>query len=831
MDWSQYLYLAGIGVAAVALLAVVARLVPLLCTPCQARHRIPGELLVLLLIVLLGVLAIYWRCLFGDLRFGYWDLGSDTLEQYVPYYVDMINDLKAGTWGAWDFHYGLGVSFMAYDTWAYDPFNLITIPLALLWGTDRLGCILALVQAVKITLAALIFDHVLTFYCRLPLSRVLGGSLCGFGGWLILWGQHYWLGTVYISALLLMLSVELLMERWTAPRFLALAAITAASILMGVYSGFMSLLFAALYALLRAVHVSGCRSFGAYLRFIGPLVLSVVCGILAAGIMIVPYANLILNESSRVTNSDGMSSGQRIALYLTSFNPVQWLPLIMSRILGNSLIVSGDMFPQDVAPYSEAQSYLMNSYEFIMVGAGGTSLILVSQSVAATVRKGPWRDRILVLVVCTLVILFCTNDFLPALFSAFTLKFRASFTVGIVLCLASATGMDSILTDKRLYWPEFLVACFVTFATLAWSLTNTMNGRPDCLLFLAATVIVTFCLALGPGRKQKSPRIAVALLCGAIIAMPVVDGFFSTNLRGIANSQNFTASTDADENTRAALSYLRETDSGFYRIGKTYSEWSRLNDSLVQGYSGISSYNSLTDSDVIEFYRKEWPGVIPGVVAYQDYAANPYERNQCGVLGVRYILTRDQTDVPWLELMRQFGDVYVYRNVDEPSLLCTSSQPIAESVADGLSLEERQTILATSLVVPDEVASVSSAGAQTADSQKLTYSPVQLSSNSTLASNVEVASDCVALLAVPHTSGWTVTVDNSAVDTFRADYGFIGFRLSAGQHTLRASYSPAGLPAGIALTVLGIAFACLLCLRQKVAGARVTASGAHFKTQ
>ena len=811
MDWSNYLYLIGILIAGVALVALATRMAPRLMEP-SPRHRRPAELLMLGAIVLLGALAIYWQCLFGPLRFGYWDLGSDTLEQYVPYYIDMINSIKAGTWGVWDFHYGLGATFMAFDTWAYDPFNLITIPLTLLLGTARLGRILALVQVVKILLAAFVFDHVLTFYCKLPLSRMVGGALCGLGGWLLLWGQHYWLGTVYISALLLMLLVELLMERWTAPRFLGLAAVTAASILMGVYSGFMSLLFAAMYALLRAVHVSECKSFGGYLRFIGPMVLSVVSGILAAGIMIVPYANLILNESSRVTNSNGMSFGQRIALYLTSFNPASWLPLILSRILGNSLIVSGDVFPQSVVPYSDSQAYLMNSYEFLMVGVGGGSLILASQSVADVVRKGTWRDRILVLAACALVVLFCINDFLPALFSAFDLKFRASFTVGIVTCIASAAGLDCILTRNRLYWPELLVACALTLGTLTWSLVSTVNGRIDGVFFLAATLLAIACLVTGPGRKGQLSNVAVALLCAAIVAMPVVDGFFCTNLRGIATNQNFTASTEADSDTAEALTYLRETDDGFYRVGKVYSDWSRFNDSLVQGYFGVSAYNSLTDSDVIEFYRKEWPGVISGIAAYQDYSANVFAQSPSNVVGVKYILTKAEADVPWLELTKRCGTVYVYRNTAEPGIISTSTNLMAESTADALSEEERQAALATSIVVPDAVLEGISPDLIPHESEPLSQSQAALEGNSRLTATVNAGGTCVALLAVPHTSGWSVTVDGNSVETFRADYGFIGFELPEGTHQIAATYRPTGVLAGAIVSVAGIFLAFASCI-------------------
>lgn len=817
MNWSNYLYLVGIALAALGLLGLATRSVPRLVEAHDTHKRPASELLLLGAVMVLGALTIYWNCLFGGSLFGYTDVGSDTLQQYVPYYLDLIRSLGNGTLGPWDSTYGLGASFMAYWTWIADPFNLVTVPLTLLLGTAQLGRVLALVQALKIVLSGYLFDHLLTYYCRAPLSRILGGSLFAFGGWLILWGQHYWLGAVYVAAVLMVLLVELLMERWTAPRFVGLALASLGSIMMGVYSGFMVLLFAAIYAIIRAVHVSQCRSLGEFMRFFGRLALPVVCGILMSCVLIVPYANLILNETSRVTNAGGMTTSQRIVGRLTGFVPLQWVPLIASRLLGNGLVYTGDVFNRYVESSPDSLSYLLNSYEFLMVGAGGAVLMLGSQCLAAVFSKGSRRDRALVAITLALVILFCVNEFLPALFSALDLKYRASFALVFPLCIASAVGWEEVVTKHTLHKPALLISAGITFVIIVWSLATTVDGRLVSLFYLLATVVFLagfWCLGRDKGTRAKGATpLLVAVCCAAAIATSVIDGFFVTNSRGIATVGSFPASTDTDADTQAALAYLRSTDDGFYRVGKTYADWTTVDDSLIQGYSTVSAYNSVTDADVVEFYKKEWPELLGAGGATQDYALDPFEAAPSRLLGIRYVLSKEALGVPWLDLVQQFGSVYLYEDVREPSIASSSFIYEGESEANATSLEDRRSLLGGTVVVPDDVAS--SLQLSPFDPSAMgTEGPgeFRLTSGSSVEGTMDVLADSVVCLSIPHTSGWSVYVDGKKVDTFRADYGFIGFVLPAGSHHIEARYVPVGLKAGVTLSIAGLALCVTSCI-------------------
>lgn len=820
MNWSQYMYLAWVCLAGLILLALLVRLLPSLSAEGEERRRTAPEVALLLAAMVLGILAIYWNFLLGDARFGYWDLGSDTLEQYVPFYLELVRGVGSGSWGPWNFDYGLGASLLAFATWANDPFNLVTVPLTLVLGTSRLGIVLALVQALKVILSGLLFDHLLTFYCRAPLSRVFGSLLYAFGGWLILWGQHYWLGTVYVDAVLLALLVELLMERWTTPRFAGLMVATAATVLMSVYSGYMVLLFAAAYAIIRSIHVSEAQSPLQWLRFFLKLAAPVVCGLLVSCALVLPYGALITGETSRVTAAGGMSLSQRVVKYLTGFVPLRWLPLIMSRILGNSLVTTGDVFSQQAIPYDASQGYLMNSYEFIMAGVGGGAVLLVSQCLSHVRRECGTRDRVLVALTATLTVLFCVNNFLPALSSVFDLKFRGSFVLMFPMVIAASVGWEQVVTHHELGRPSLVAACAVVFASLAWSLLNTQNGRLVCVFFLLATTVGLVCLLLGRAGEGLGSRVAVAIACAAFVSMSVVDGFFATNLRTFATTETFPAASHKDDDTLQALAWIRQGDDGFYRIDKTYRDWTAYNDALVQGYHSASAYNSTTDSDVVTFYRQVWPAAATGgSAAHRSFINDPDEPVPATLVGIRYVLSKEPLSYSWLRLVHQSGSVYVYQNVQATSLLTLHGSTTDRETADALaSTKERQALLSTSMLAENtEGVDLSEQGDDPEYSSDIRQVGTQ-----TLSGTVKTSGAAYACLPVPYTAKWVVTVDGKEVPTFKADYGFVGFKLSAGSHTVTATYQLPLLPQGIACSCAGIVLGAFLCARgQRKVGAHM----------
>ena len=149
MDWSAYRFLVGILISCAGIVAILYHFAPLLLR--RTRKRDTVELVALGAIVVLGLAAIYFNFYRGKLAFAYLDVGNDTSEQYLPYYCNMLDRIRTGTFGPWNHEYGLETSFVSYQSWTLDPFNLLLLPFCLK-DNSHLALALVFAQSVKVLL-------------------------------------------------------------------------------------------------------------------------------------------------------------------------------------------------------------------------------------------------------------------------------------------------------------------------------------------------------------------------------------------------------------------------------------------------------------------------------------------------------------------------------------------------------------------------------------------------------------------------------------------------------------------------------------------------------
>lgn len=829
MNWHLYYHLGIVALLALGLLGVAVRLLPTLCAPSKRRTR--AEVALLCALVLLGLIAIYGNFYVERSYFAYGigDIGSDTIEQYVPFYFNLIGNVRDGSLSLWNFEYELGVNVQAMQSWVFDPFNLIVVPLGLLLGDAHVSLALVISQSIKLALSALLFDHLLTRLCETPLARILGSALYAFSGFMIMYGQHYWFGGAFPLFTLVMLMFELHLERPRAATFLGVTVSCAIALAWSFYVAFMILLFAALYLLLRIPVYLKRTTPKTYALAVGRCALPVVCGTLLAGVTLLPYLAFLLGETAR-TSSD-VSLAQRVVTKLVSFDNPDWVPAILSRTVGTGLLDTGAVLaPGLVSATPDIGFEGSFPYEFILLGYSAGVFVLLGQFLDWVGRECDRRDKTLVGVACALIVLYCFHQFLPTLFTAMVrLQFRSSFVIALPVCAAMAIGFEKRVLPGTVARGPLAISALLTLGVLAWSLLRTLNGRLVCLFYLLASCLIIAILALrsrprpasSPAEFTTAGRIALVVLVGALVSTSVVDGFFDTNLRGTVPAEAFPLSgkTSHDADTRAALAYLREQGDGLYRIEKTYSDWSPLNDSLIQHFASASAYNSTPDADVDEFYEKLWKESVSTWAVYsQGFKNAPDVPEIANLLGIKYVLSQGPLNLPWLESMAQFGNVYVYKNAGADSLLTLRGRVTAESEANALdSAAARRQLIASSVIVPDDVASALTDTLGTSPANVAASASLAKSDDAHLTGTVTSSSDAVACLAIPHTGTWEIRVDGTPVSTFRADYGFVGFELSAGTHEIEATYRPTGLIAGMVMTSIGFILValCIVLMRRQ----------------
>ena len=811
MNWSLYKYLALVALGGLAVLAFVWRQYPNL-SKASSKPKAP-ELVSLLLILAVGLVAIYWNQYTETVSFSYLDLGSDTRDQYVPYYLYLIDHIRTGTLSTWVFDYGLGTSILNCQSWTFDPFNLVLVPLALVLGTAHFSLALVLTQTVKVLITAFCFDRLLCRFCSLPISRILGTTLYALGGYSIVWGQHYWLGSVLPIATIAVLAFEALAERRTIPRQLSVVLVTFASMAWSVYVGFMLLLFIAIYMFLRILSQDEQPTVKAVASKVGRLAAPVVCGCLLSCITVIPYAYFLFEESSRIS-ADNSSALTRAGAALTTFVPWRWIPIALSRLLGTGLIDTGvEVVPSSLIPAAGGLDLGGSfTYEYLMLGFSVLIVILLLQFYSYIFSEGTRRTKRLVIAATVLIVLYCTNLFLPTLFNALVnLRYRSSFAIAIPICIAAPIGWERRVATGKPSRAGLVAGFVATGAILLWSLKSTLNGRLVCAFFILALLLSGAAFALF--RKESSRPALVMTLLALAFATSVADGFFTTNLRIINPIDTFplseatrsTALGTASDDTLKAVEWIRSADPSASRLDNTYGVWTPHCDGLVADYSSVNCYNSTLDSDIEEFYDKLWPEVLPDGrhdVQWLDlsYAGTS---QMLSLLGVRCVLAMAPVSEDFLNLVRTEGSVLVYEVTPKPAILSLYTSCVSETEADALpDATARRSAATSALIVPDGEVKTGDSGEgapSNAGAQDLTMDE----SKAQLTGTVSSDADAYACLAIPHTSGWSVTIDGQPVETFRADYGFIGFKVPAGQHEVAATYVPTGSTVGIACAIAG----------------------------
>lgn len=805
---SRYLYLLACLPLAGALLALLRAWYPELVRPADAPTR--RERALLALAVLLGAALVYGAFVWGDALFAYRDEGLDTVDLYVPFYLDLLDSVREGTLGAWNFDYGLGASAVSYQSWLLDPFNLVLVPLGLALGSANLGVALVLTQVLKIAVAGLLFDCLAARFCRTPLARVVGSLCYAFCGFTVLWGQHYWLGGLCALFALSLLALERLNDRATAPRFLAVAAVAAVCVGWSPYCGFMVLLCSAAYMLLRLLHLAGREARRARyvalrtLRLLAP----VLCGCLVACATLVPYALYLFGETARVAG-EGSSLAARAASFAGELVPPSWIPALLSRLLGDGLVTSGGAFPEGLVEATSSFPYV-NCYEFVSLGFGALSIVLLLQFAHWAATEASRRDRALVAAAALLVVLYLVNSFLPALLNIFSApKYRSSFALAVPVCLAMAVGWERRVQARRVALAPLALGVAASAAVLVWSLANTVDGAALCALDL-------LCVAAGGAlmllaRRPGDGRGVALGLCAVLAAGVLGDAFFVTNNRRSCTRLDFPGAGSAHvESTEAALDWVRAQDGSLYRVEKTYSDWGLFNDALVEGYHGVSCYNSTGDGDVAAYFSALWPSAVGGDGASVNYLDADEPLALSGEMGVRYLLSRERQPEPF-ELVATFGDVHVYRNDAARGMLTGRAAAVGESdVLAAPSAEERRALLDGATSVPDgELARVGGAAAGEPDARETIDARLRLEGGQVVSGTFEAAEDSVACLLVPYSEGWKVLVDGEEAETFRANLGFVGFVAPAGEHEITARYEVPGLGAGVAASLAGVAATAL----------------------
>lgn len=829
MRWENFGYLVPAAATALLLLVLLARLTPQLAKP--SKHRTPAELMALLVVTALGLAVIYWNFYTSKTFFVYniGDAGSDTTEQYFPFYLWLVDSVRNRSLSFWTWEFELGVPVQTFQSWLFDPFNLIVVPTTLLLGDAKLSVALTVSQSAKIALSAVLFDHLLTRYCETPLARLLGSVLYAFSGHTIMWGQHYWFGAALPLFAATILVFELFLEQPRPASFIRATAVVALELVWSAYVSYMILLATAIYLLFRIPLHLDRAGLVSYLGKVTMLFLPVVCGVLVAGASWVPYAVFLMHETARITGPSPI--GVRLLQGLLSFVKPDWIPALLSRMVGTGLLTTGMESSASFVPSAEGTGFVAAfGYEFPVMGYSAVVFLLLAQYYHWLIVDGDARTRRLALGATAVVLLYCVHRLLPSVFNMMVgVQYRSSFVLALPVCAAMAVGFEKRVLEGTVAKAPLLISALGTLGVLTWSLVHTLNGRLVCLFYLLAAVASVVVLFLVGGQQYRCQLVSLLIACA--FSSLVVDGLFVTSCRRMVEPDGVPHATGQLESSSVvrAITGLREQDDSFYRLDKTFPAWVPLNDSLLQHYAGASAYNSCPDADVDRFYHQLWEEAISGwAVCSQGFYNSPDHPEIASLLNLKYVLSLEELDWDWLTPVDRVDDLFVYENAGSPSLATLRRAVVSESAADALdSAAARRELLKDYVIVPDDVAA-SWEGEGTGDGAQ-TPAVFHAEGTMRIAGTIDAAERSVVCLSIPHTGTWTIRVDGEEVPTFRADYGFYGFVVERGAHQVEASYLPGGVAVGVDLSLVGIVgtAVCANATRRRNRGGHLATAASH----
>lgn len=608
---------------------------------------------ILILAMLAGCLYIFHTYLFGADLFVFGDNGSDTKEQYLMQYNTIVNHLRAGDFSFWDFNYGLGTNLFMLNL--ADPFLMLLYGAGALFGAEYLPYYLVYYHILKILLAGWICYRYLSCF---PLSERVKG-LCAliyaFCGYLLVWGQHYQFSTAVIFYPLVLWMAEKTLKNWRWGFGLSLAC--ALSVFSSLYLSYMTLLASGIYVCFRVLWMEegGVKK--------GVVRLFVTAGFMLLGVgmgcaMLLPSAAVIFGVTGRVESEGSFLS--RMASMVNFYEPEYYVTLL-GRFLSSSFQGNG-------ASWSGSNNY----YEAPNVYCTALLIILGFQYAAGfPSQKTSRRRKGIQIAAGILVLLLFALRIASAAFNGFAYPFsRHTFVVIPIFLLLMAFTLERIIREKKVSVPALILALALLCLGYAKGAlaAATPQLKRNLVILLAMALLMGISLLLHRRRRKQTG--AYLCLCFAVAASLFSDG-------ACVNQNRVTLRKDADsyfdqlygDSIQEAQAWLEERDPEFFRTEKMFNIGSLCMDSLAQGYSPISTYNSMMNSDVLEFAKMIWPGLLFVDDNHFYFQNVKQDTTKMTLLGVKYLLAREgDLKIPGFAMIQEFENLYVYENQDNASI-------------------------------------------------------------------------------------------------------------------------------------------------------------------
>lgn len=622
---------------------------------------------------------LFFDYIFGENLYVFVDIGGDSFNQYWPYLSFLSDMLHNGNFSFWNFEMGTGNSIFAVNMLLFDPFNILLI----FFNKYTLPYGLVYIAIAKIIVGGFFFQKYLTLLKpKQGFTNMVFAIFYAYNGFFVLWGQHYQFATfsVFIALILYTLERGLKNNQW-----LWFSIAIGFAIINSYYMLYMLSFYLGLYIILRffMLHSFNLKN---VVTYIGKFFSYYVLGIGLGAVLFLPSLHYVFSNPR-------IASGN---LKPPIFGDLNWQDSVAMflRLFSNESLGAANRFygPQ-------------NYYELIVLYSGLLAILVFTQYWTSFSKKNKYLTTIV-----GLFLVFCTISpfFVNALNGFSGTSYRWSFIIILFILFVAHQSLDieNLKLNNKVLLGTFIVitiglisSLLIAEFKLLWEPIHIEHTTK--VLTFAWIVLVCYSLLLVLRNKMS-----VETLKTCMLIVVIVDVFFTSyateNDRVRLQKSTVETGQYYFDGTAAAVDYLNSVDSTLYRIQKQYNSVF-LNDSVFQHYNGLKAYTSLNSAAYIKFLQTM---NIPFAVEQNSSSyinfINGFDSSYTlqSLFGVKYILSKEQAGIPpGYDLLKQVGDVYIYKNKNYLTFGYQYANAIDEASFELLTPEEKQQMLLQAVVI------------------------------------------------------------------------------------------------------------------------------------
>ncbi len=443
-------------------------------------------------------LILYRDFIFGDKLMFYTDVNSETYDSYLQYYTFCVEQIRSFSWEFLSFQIDTGQSPYPFINILADPFNIISAVLTVPFYES-----IAYVHIIKILVLWFITYKYLIKVTSNKFASALGSYCIAFSGWMVLWGQHFYMASFLVFTPLCLTKIEdFLRRREKFKLFLVIAFLAC----INVHLLYQFAFYIVFYTLFRSIVLN----FG--IKDTINSALKVICIIVCALLLssVVAYPSIIsIGGSSRTggTIVEIIATIKNMPLIRTPFEYFT----IISRSFSTNLLGTSN--------YIGYGDY----YEAPVLYSSILYLLLLPQIIAIQSKKQQKSIYIGVLILVFSLLTLTHFSFIFNGFSDFTMRWTFNIVLmnGYILSTI-VTSFDKIKIRyvnivvnmlSGILSSAFMILVLIRFGVIPSSgnVPNVAMGELGIILVITFTYMAIFNTSLNSVKKRSLIMIIVCI--------------------------------------------------------------------------------------------------------------------------------------------------------------------------------------------------------------------------------------------------------------------------------------------------------------------------------